>query len=272
MPQNRLEKTGDGLQAAGKQMMSCGGSLVAVGCSGFLLIVIVLVVLALLSSSSSSSGHLEKQQVHVKKAEVQNKTIHEGLKIKAATKASTIKEAALRDCRSNISVNAHASCPFAENILNAYEMKPSINEDGITTLSVESPVTHKNYEVSCVAGHSQFITCRTTNAEVVLSDLTVKSVREGGASGAPVSSGPSGLYGGQSRAENEEAGCKYGFTVSEEGGRQEIKCNSQEEGRRIQEDNRHESEDPQREAENQAITEEDRSREECDVQVGVGAC
>jgi hypothetical protein len=79
---------------------------------------------------------------------------------------------------------------------------------------------------------------------------------------------PSGLYGGQTKAENEEAGCKYGFTVSDT----TPHCNTQEEGIRIQEDDRSEREDPAREAENEAITEEDRGREECDERLGVNAC
>jgi hypothetical protein len=83
-----------------------------------------------------------------------------------------------------------------------------------------------------------------------------------------VSTKPSGLYGGQTKAENEEAGCRYGFTVSGE----TTHCNTQEEGRRIQEADQRERADPAREAENEAITEEDRNREACDERLGVAAC
>jgi hypothetical protein len=180
-----------------------------------------------------------------------------------------VKKPSALECLAGVTVNVHASCPFAERILTTYATDPNEPEHGVTTLGVESPVTHQNYSVACSGDGPRLIACRTTDAKITLTFSAVINARS---RAVVASSGPSGLYGGQSRAENEEAGCKYGFTVSEEAGHQEIKCNSQEEGRLIQEDNQRESEDPQREAENQAITEEDRSREECDVQVGVGAC
>lgn len=48
-----LDGKGDKLQAAGKQMSSCGGTLTAIGCSGFLLLVVVLIVVSLLSGGHS---------------------------------------------------------------------------------------------------------------------------------------------------------------------------------------------------------------------------
>ena len=72
----------------------------------------------------------------------------------------------------------------------------------------------------------------------------------------------------QTQAENEEAGCKYGFTASGE----TPHCNTQEEGQRDQEAFRREREDPQREAENEQAGTEVRSHEECVVQLGVNAC
>jgi hypothetical protein len=80
--------------------------------------------------------------------------------------------------------------------------------------------------------------------------------------------GPSGLWGAQSRAENEEAGCKYGFTVDGE----KTTCNTQEEGKRIQEAMQRERENPQRAAENEQAGAEARSHEECVIQNGVEAC
>ncbi|MGD0453922.1 MAG: hypothetical protein ABSB69_10025 [Solirubrobacteraceae bacterium] len=174
---------------------------------------------------------------------------------------------ATRTCSAGVTVNAHASCPFAESILAAYATATN-EEHGVVYLGVESPVTHKNYSVACSNGGEQVIACHATDAEVTLTFDAVSKARASHPAPTTASSQPSGLYGGQSRAENEEAGCKYGFTVSGE----TPHCNTQEEGRRIQESFRREREDPQREAENEAITEEDRSREECDERVGVAAC
>lgn len=77
-----------------------------------------------------------------------------------------------------------------------------------------------------------------------------------------------GLWGVQSQAENEEAGCKYGFTMSGE----TPHCNTQEEGIRLQETFQREREDPQREAENAQAGAEVQNHEECVDQLGVGAC
>jgi hypothetical protein len=52
----RLAETGEKFQAAGKQMQSCGGSLVALGCSGFVLLIIVFIVIGVLSGSSNSGS------------------------------------------------------------------------------------------------------------------------------------------------------------------------------------------------------------------------
>lgn len=53
----RMEATGAKLQGAGNQMSSCGGSLVKLGCFGFLVLVVVaILVSALLGGSSSSSS------------------------------------------------------------------------------------------------------------------------------------------------------------------------------------------------------------------------
>jgi hypothetical protein len=52
----KLEETGAKLQAAGKEMSSYGGSLIRLGCSGFVLLIVILIVVALLSGSSSSTS------------------------------------------------------------------------------------------------------------------------------------------------------------------------------------------------------------------------
>lgn len=57
-PQTKAEKfaeTGAKLQSAGQQMSSCGGSIIKMGCAGFVVVVIVLIAIALLTSSSHSS-------------------------------------------------------------------------------------------------------------------------------------------------------------------------------------------------------------------------
>ena len=51
----RMEATGATLQSAGNQMSSCGGSLVRLGCFGFLALMALIFVIALLSGGSSSS-------------------------------------------------------------------------------------------------------------------------------------------------------------------------------------------------------------------------
>jgi hypothetical protein len=52
----KLEGTGAKLQAAGERMASCGGSIITLGCSGFLLLVVVLIVIAVLSGGGSSGS------------------------------------------------------------------------------------------------------------------------------------------------------------------------------------------------------------------------
>lgn len=82
------------------------------------------------------------------------------------------------------------------------------------------------------------------------------------------SSTPPGQWGVQTQAENEEAGCKYGFT----GDGEEPTCNTQAEGARLQGDFQRERENPQREEGNSRAAAEARSHEECVVRLGVGAC
>ena len=77
-----------------------------------------------------------------------------------------------------------------------------------------------------------------------------------------------GLWGVQTQKENEEAGCKYGFTMSGE----TPHCNTREEGIRLQETFQREREDPQREAENAQAAAEVQSHEECVDHLGVEAC
>lgn len=48
---SKLADIGNSMQSTGERMASCGGSLVKLGCSGFILLVVVLIVAALLSSS-----------------------------------------------------------------------------------------------------------------------------------------------------------------------------------------------------------------------------
>jgi hypothetical protein len=50
-----MPDTGEKMESVGRQMSSCGGSIMAIGCSGFILVVIVLISVALLSSGGSSS-------------------------------------------------------------------------------------------------------------------------------------------------------------------------------------------------------------------------
>jgi Domain of unknown function (DUF4352) len=52
---NKLEETGKQMQDIGDQMSSCGGSIIKIGCAGFIVVVIVLIAIALLTSSSHSS-------------------------------------------------------------------------------------------------------------------------------------------------------------------------------------------------------------------------
>jgi hypothetical protein len=167
-------------------------------------------------------------------------------------------------CTKHVTVNTHASCGFAENVLSAYASATN-EENGVTTLGVESPATGKIYSVECKGTGYHRIGCTTTDAKVAFGWTEVGEAR--GRHSAQVAS-TAGLWGGQSRTENEEAGCKYGFTVSDT----TPHCNTQEEGVRIQEDDQSEREDPQREAENEQAGTEVRSHEECVVQLGVNAC
>jgi len=51
----KLEDTGARMQATGEKMASCGGAIITLGCSGFLLLVVVLIVIAVLSGGGGSS-------------------------------------------------------------------------------------------------------------------------------------------------------------------------------------------------------------------------
>jgi hypothetical protein len=73
----------------------------------------------------------------------------------------------LRTCSAGVSVNAHASCPFAERILAAYAAHGESR--GVVHLGVESPTTHKGYSVACSRYENKWIACHTTDAEVTLS-------------------------------------------------------------------------------------------------------
>jgi len=172
-----------------------------------------------------------------------------------------------RVCTRHVTVNVHASCGFAKNVLSAYASATN-EEHGVTTLGVESPATGKTYSVACRSAGYHRIGCTTTDAQVAFGWNEVEEARERHSSQAAQSDSTAGLYGGQSRAENEEAGCKYGFTASGE----TPHCNTQEEGIRIQEADRREREDPQREAENEQAGAEVRSQEECVIRLGVNAC
>jgi hypothetical protein len=55
-PDGPPQTAGEKLQATGERMASCGGSIVTLGCSGFLLLVVVLIVIAVLSGGGSSTS------------------------------------------------------------------------------------------------------------------------------------------------------------------------------------------------------------------------
>ena len=62
----KLEDTGAKLQSTGQQVSSCGGSLVRLGCSGFLLLFVVAVAVSVLSGGNSggtpaSTGTTEEE-------------------------------------------------------------------------------------------------------------------------------------------------------------------------------------------------------------------
>ena len=143
------------MEAAGKQMSSCGGSIVAIGCSGFVLLVIVLVAIAILDPGGSTTTHpvavphATQEAEHTNEAA--NEVIREGKKLEA---------------------------------------------EG-----------------------------RKLEAEGKAIEESAKPAK------------PSGLYGDQTKEENEEAGCKYGFTARERSGPSgpEYFCNTQKQGQELQE-------------------------------------
>ena len=194
-------------------------------------------------------------------------------KLAAVRKTTPKRTPVERVCTKHVTVNVHASCGFAKNVLSAYASATN-EEHGVTTLGVESPATGKTYSVACRSAGYHRVGCTTTDAQVAFGWTEVEEARERHSSQAAQSDSTAGLYGGQSRSENEEAGCKYGFTVHGEksNGESDVVCNTQEEGQRIQEADRHEHEDPQREAENEQAGAEVRNHEECVVQLGVNAC
>jgi hypothetical protein len=81
----------------------------------------------------------------------------------------------MQTCATGVTVNEHASCSFAENILAAYTT--ATEGHGPVYLGVESPTTHETYAVTCSHGGTALITCRTTDAEVTLTVDAVTKAR-----------------------------------------------------------------------------------------------
>jgi hypothetical protein len=51
------------------------------------------------------------------------------------------------NCGDGLSVNSATTCPFARNVRDAYQ-----NSNGSSVIQAFSPVTHKNYTMSCSGG------------------------------------------------------------------------------------------------------------------------
>ncbi len=91
-----------------------------------------------------------------------------------------------RTCSAGVTVNAHASCPFAESILAAYAKDKSEEQNNVVTLGVESPDTHQSYAVACLTNAPKRIVCHATDAEVTLSyDAVIKARARNESSTAP---------------------------------------------------------------------------------------
>lgn len=86
-------------------------------------------------------------------------------------------------CSEGVTVNAHASCPFAERILvsdasPAAEKEEEGSETATVHLTVESPTTHEMYAVACSQASGKRIDCRAvTDAVVTLTFAAVVDAR-----------------------------------------------------------------------------------------------
>src|ERR1700689_1646319 len=103
--------TGAKLESAGKQISSCGGSLVKLGCSGFLALFAILIAVAVLSSGHSGSTP----------ATTATTQEHATGTAPTAAEAPTLDRNAAEDdaaheCGHGTSGNPHTSCAFAEKV------------------------------------------------------------------------------------------------------------------------------------------------------------
>ncbi|HTU78341.1 MAG TPA: hypothetical protein VMF09_06225 [Solirubrobacteraceae bacterium] len=226
----KLEGTGAKLQSAGKGMSSCGGSLIKLGCSGFLLLLVVLIVATLLLSGHSDSPTAGGTSTEEQATGAATTPTTPGDREAPTLDEGPAEDSAATQCGHGTTGNSHTSCAFAENVRDEFAAGYEASKVPPATISAYSPVTSREYTLHCslVEGRT-LVECSVGTATVVFPLEGTYNPHEGPAR-------PSGLYGAQTKAENEEAGCMYGFTVSERDGEQKIKCNTKEEGRRIQED------------------------------------
>jgi hypothetical protein len=223
----KLADAGAKMESAGQQMSSCGFSLVKLGCSGFLLILVVLIVIAALTSS----GHSDPP------APVSTTPKEQATTPAAAEAPALNRNAATGDfaheCGNGTSGNAHTSCAFAEKVRFSFAGGYEALSKPPATIAAYSPTTNREYTLRCYQVAHSLIECTTGTAAVVFPspDSTTSTPPA-----SETEQRPSGLYGIQTKAENEEAGCMYGFRVSEHGEEQKVTCDTQEEGQRAQED------------------------------------
>lgn len=68
-------------------------------------------------------------------------------------------------CSDSVAVNSSTSCPFATNVESAF--RASGTTSGAVEVSADSPVTHRNYTMSCTVATGSVTTCTGGNNAVV---------------------------------------------------------------------------------------------------------